>query len=233
MTYTNPSPLTTAVNGASICKTNVVSLSKNQKPMTSFNLDFSSVIDELPQRQRGADVSWRRTKISPCAILSWCTDCKQYLPITSFYTYNKQKKSRLDILNNRRASHCRDCANKRFLQTDPRSKLLNSAKQRAKLKGLEFNLTIDDVVIPEYCPVLGIKLKASVGEGRKNLDQLEHSPSLDRVDNTKGYTKNNVMVISLRANNIKKDATLKELKALVKYVEDFQSATTSPMEVLR
>ena len=197
--------------------------------MTSLNLDFSSVIGELPsQRQRGADASWHRTKIFPCAILSWCTDCKQYLPVTSFYIYKKQQKSRLDILNNKRASYCRDCSNKRFLQIDPRSKLLNSARQRATSKGLEFSLKIDDIVIPEYCPVLGIKLEASVGEGRKSLDQLEHSPSLDRVDNTKGYTKDNVMVISLRANNIKKDATLAELKALVKYVEDFQSATTMP-----
>ncbi len=102
------------------------------------------------------------------------------------------------------------------------------------MKGLEFDITIDDVVIPEYCPVLGIKLEATVGTGRRNLNELESSPSIDRIDNSRGYTKDNIMVISLRANNLKKDATLQEVKALVRYMEEFQagSATTHPWRMV-
>ena len=59
--------------------------------------------------------------------------------------------------------------------------------------------------------MLGIKLE--------RLDKRHNgSPSLDRIDNTKGYIKGNVKVISWRANAIKKDATLEELKALVNYL---------------
>jgi hypothetical protein len=105
--------------------------------------------------------------------------------------------------------------------------MLNSARQRAKMKGLEFDLTKEDIVIPEYCPVLGIKLEATVGTGRRNLDELESSPSIDRVDNSRGYTRDNIMVISLRANNLKKDATLHELKSLVRYLEEFNAPATN------
>jgi len=143
--------------------------------------------------------------------------CQTYLPVDHFSS-PKSNSSRVDILGSGRASECRTCANERFLRSDHRSKLLNSAKQRAKANGLDFNLTIDDIVIPEFCPALGIRLVPVVGEGRKSLTKLEASPSLDRVDNSKDYVKGNVCVISLRANNIKKDATLQELKAIAAHM---------------
>jgi hypothetical protein len=162
---------------------------------------------------------WKPSKIFPCAILSLCTECKQYLPIDSFYSSRSASKGRTDILGVPRANFCRSCGIKRFVASDPRKKLLNSAKQRAKASGLDFDFILDDIVIPEFCPALGIKLVPSVGEGRKSLTELEASPSLDRVDNNKGYVKGNVCVISLRANNLKKDATLEELRALIAHMQ--------------
>ena len=97
---------------------------------------------------------------------------------------------------------------------DPRKPMASDAKKRAKLKNLEFNITFEDVYIPEFCPVLGIELFVSSGTRSPN------SPSLDRIDNSKGYTKDNIMVISLRANQIKNDASVDELKAIVKYIEE-------------
>lgn len=85
--------------------------------------------------------------------------------------------------------------------------MVNSARSRAKRRGLEFSLTKDDLTIPEYCPILGIKLTFD-GPGK------EHSPSLDRIDNSGGYTLDNVQVISWRANRIKSDATKEELLAI-------------------
>jgi len=214
MTYTNHDPLVTA-------------------PTPPEIYDFSDVILVLPEKQDYRVEKWRRTKITPCPIVSYCTDCRKYLPITEFYVHNKKNRARKDILGQARGSYCKACANERFLKHDIRSKLLYAARNRARMKGFECNLTIDDIVVPEYCPVLGIKLEATVGKGRRNLNELDHSPSLDRIDNGKGYVKGNVMVISFRANNIKKDANLQELKALVRYLEEFGSSATNQTEVLR
>lgn len=93
--------------------------------------------------------------------------------------------------------------------------LLKGAKRRAKNKGLEYDLTLDDIKVPEACPVLGIPLRLSQGKQGPG----HNSPSLDRVDNTLGYIKGNVIVISARANMLKKDATIEELRAVLAYVE--------------
>lgn len=87
------------------------------------------------------------------------------------------------------------------------------AKYRAKRKSLSFDILKEDLVIPEFCPVLGIKLEPH--KGRKG----DSSPSLDRVDSTKGYTKDNIQVISNRANHIKNNASLEELEKIVNYLK--------------
>jgi len=48
---------------------------------------------------------------------------------------------------------------------------------------------------------------------------LRDTPSVDRFDNTKGYTRDNIRVISLRANLLKKDATVDEVRKLLVYME--------------
>ena len=42
---------------------------------------------------------------------------------------------------------------------------------------------------------------------------------MDRFDNAKGYTPENVRVISNRANLLKKDATVEEIRMLLRYME--------------
>jgi hypothetical protein len=105
------------------------------------------------------------------------------------------------------------------LKLDPRKKLLYAARKRAKQNGLDCTITVDDIVIPEFCPALGIKLEPRVGAGRSNREEIGSSPSLDRIDNSKGYVPGNVAVISLRANMIKTDATAAELKAVAAYID--------------
>ena len=98
---------------------------------------------------------------------------------------------------------------------DDRSAMWSRAKYRAAQKGREFIITKEDIVIPERCPLLGIPLVCHRGKG----SQQGNSPSLDRIDPTKGYIKGNVWVISNRANTLKNDATLQELKTLVENLE--------------
>lgn len=86
----------------------------------------------------------------------------------------------------------------------PEKFMLRDARKRAKDKGIECTIDIEDIQIPEYCPISLLKLQCNVGGLKPN------SPTLDRVDNSKGYIKGNVQVISNRANAMKRDATVEE-----------------------
>ena len=90
------------------------------------------------------------------------------------------------------------------------------AKKRAKEKGLDFDITVDDLVWPEYCPILRVRL---VYEGRGSKSFLPDSPSIDRVVPSVGYVKGNVQVICARANVIKSNATIEELRAVADFME--------------
>lgn len=97
---------------------------------------------------------------------------------------------------------------------NPLKHLLYDAKKRAKQKGLEFSLVAGDLTIPDVCPVLGIPLAVAMG-GKRSAS----SPSLDRWDNTLGYTLQNTRVISLRANTLKNDATVPEMELVLAYMK--------------
>jgi len=79
-----------------------------------------------------------------------------------------------------------------------------SARARTNRQGIEFSITENDIPeVPEVCPILGIPLEfGTSGQG---------AASLDRIDNTRGYIKNNLQIISDRANRLKRDATLHEM----------------------
>lgn len=97
--------------------------------------------------------------------------------------------------------------------SDPRRLMLSRAKRRAKLFNLPFALVIADIIVPRRCPVLGLTLM--VGERRSGAC----SPSLDRIDPRRGYVRDNIAVISQRANQIKNEATLEDLHAVLRWVE--------------
>jgi hypothetical protein len=152
-----------------------------------------------------------------------CSVCKQLKPADQFYEVRNRTNGRRDSFGVLRASQCKACQNDYYLGLDQKTKMLYAARKRARLGGFDCTITKDDIEIPETCPVLGIPLFARVGAGRSNRDQVENSPSLDRIDNSKGYVPGNIAVISMRANMIKNNATLAELKAIVAYIEASQS----------
>ena len=91
-----------------------------------------------------------------------------------------------------------------------KNRLLNSARARSRKYGYEFNLTEADIILPKYCPLLGIEM--FVTESRKGS---KHSSfSLDRIDSSKGYTKDNVWVISHMANSMKSDSNYEDFKKM-------------------
>lgn len=94
-------------------------------------------------------------------------------------------------------------ANK-YKHKNPEKKMLYSAKKRASRNNMDFNITIEDIVVPDFCPLLGIMISTY-------HDDMGNHPSLDRIDNRYGYIKGNVLVVSHRANMLKNNATAEEL----------------------
>jgi len=93
-------------------------------------------------------------------------------------------------------------------------RLLTSVKCRAKKKGLEFNLTVDSIEWPDVCPVLGTELNYFAG-----TDDRWNSVSIDKKDPKGGYTLDNVVVMSYKANTMKGNFTVEELEKLVEYLK--------------
>jgi hypothetical protein len=85
-------------------------------------------------------------------------------------------------------------------QTDPRaflSKVYNSMKQGAKMRGIELKLTKADVdkLLGEskgFCAMSGVKLTMRCNDLNR--------ASIDRIDSSKGYLKTNVQVVSTQVN---------------------------------
>jgi hypothetical protein len=92
--------------------------------------------------------------------------------------------------------------------------ILSLLRSRAEKKDLNFNLEASDIVVPDTCPILGVKL---VFGGGKNHP---HGPSVDRVIPELGYVKGNVRVISYMANALKRNCTDPEVfRRLADYIE--------------
>lgn len=109
---------------------------------------------------------------------------------------------------------CSECNSARVKSMSAEYKMLARAKSRAKERGIDINITIEDIVIPNSCPVLGIPLVVHKGKSGTNWD----SPSLDKIDPEKGYVKGNIMIISSLANSMKYNASKEYLLKFAEWV---------------
>ena len=96
--------------------------------------------------------------------------------------------------------------------------LLSNTKVRAKAKNIPFDLEVTDIIIPEFCPVLGIKLERATGRPTAS------SPSIDKIVPSLGYVKGNIIVISYRANMIKNNATPEEILLVGEFFKKLSEA---------
>lgn len=93
--------------------------------------------------------------------------------------------------------------------------LWKHAELRAKLKDIPIQRhTVD---IPDYCPILGIKLAVS------DRVVADNSYSFDKIIPELGYVPGNVICISQRANRIKNNATISELEKITNFYKDILS----------
>lgn len=129
--------------------------------------------------------------------------------------FNRSKKHYCSLKCLNKSNTIHGLASKKNGKQDKRYRIWCNVKKRAKQKGINFEISINDIPkIPEYCPILKIKIK----ENDKSAP-LDSSPSLDRINPRLGYIKGNVRIISNRANRIKSDSTLKEMRLILKDAE--------------
>jgi hypothetical protein len=147
------------------------------------------------QTSKNPKTDFHKDKSTKDGLRYWCKACARPAAV-SYARRNPEEKT------HRHRDYKRD---------NPEHYLLWQAKHRAKRNGLVFELVPGDIQIPPTCPVL----KIPIYPGKRNSP---NSPSLDRRDNDEGYTKANTQVISYRANVLKRDATVTELKLFADWI---------------
>ena len=151
-----------------------------------------------------------------------CTICNKELKWDKFR--ERKNVGWKDINKKFRYTHCKKCeANVASVKyrKNPIPQLFYNIKKRAQKSKVPFNLTVNELKSllkksGNICPVLGVKMETSELHSRKN----DFSPSLDRIYPKKGYTKDNIIVISNKANRIKTDATVDEIRKVADFYEN-------------
>jgi hypothetical protein len=98
---------------------------------------------------------------------------------------------------------------------NPKKSMLIRVRFRAKKTGIPFSLCENDIQIPEFCPVLGVKLEFSTAGNAPN------TPSIDRLIPRLGYVTDNIQIISYKANVMKHNATPEELRRFSRFFLNF------------
>jgi len=134
-----------------------------------------------------------------------CKTCGYEKDAKSSFSAHAGCKSGYDV------SRCKDCkkAAVDWAKVPIERRIYNRIKSRATKKGLDFNLELSDIIIPIYCPVFNKKLI---------YGDIDWTPSVDRINPSKGYIKGNICIISNKANRTKNDATITELEAIIEYM---------------
>ena len=99
----------------------------------------------------------------------------------------------------------------------------NSLKASAKKRNIPFTLTLSELnnlTFPISCPILGIPLRYNRGRAQ------DDSVSIDRIDSKRGYEIDNIVVVSWRANRLKNNASVEDLKRISQFYEDGQDIWT-------
>lgn len=97
---------------------------------------------------------------------------------------------------------------RRSEMSNPARYIVHSSRCNAKKSGTEHSITVNDIFIPEVCPVFGTPF----------IRGTPHSMSIDRIDSTKGYIPGNIQIISTKANTMKHNASKEELEMFANWI---------------
>ena len=145
-----------------------------------------------------------------------CCRCKLYKPLENFNYKHRIRKTCFECYAIRSQMEFVNWRN-----DNPIKALLKGAKNRAKKGKLIFNLNESDILIPKYCPILGIRLR---NKGHKKYKPYYNCPSIDRLDNAIGYISSNIIICSYRANTLKSNGTLKEFRKIYKFLKKYEES---------
>ena len=88
--------------------------------------------------------------------------------------------------------YCHSCIKRKYAEKHPMRYCYNNLKQNSKRRGKSFNLTFED--FKQFC----IETEYMQNKGKK-----KKSYHIDRIDETKGYTKDNIQVLT-NTQNVRK-----------------------------
>lgn len=195
-----------AIHGAGYCSEK---LSKTMEAVTNKAQRLSL--------RRNGDKRYNRQE-APRGYI-FCGICDQILPEGMFYKKTKNGKY------GQKASYCRSCCQEKArhffgkynsnLQArrlkNPIHFIYVRLKASAKKRNILFTLTEEDLrsKFVSRCPIYDKELIF--------FSNSDWSPSVDRIDSNKGYTKDNIIIVSSKANRQKNTCTVEEMKKLYEF----------------
>lgn len=160
-----------------------------------------------------------------------CSICRVLKPVSEFHKKTLSKSGiksackECDLAMQKRRRDPKKCRENslrwknKIISKSPEHFLWFRMKWNAKAKGIKFNIKPEDLKIPEFCEVLGIKLLVFSPNSNGRRAPHPRSASIDRLDSSKGYVRGNVKVISHLANLIKNIGTVEQHKRVIAYME--------------
>ena len=163
-----------------------------------------------------------------------CNLCKECKKTKDKGNRKNRKRYNLKYYSNNISKYKKYNSRRRELhRIDPRIRLRGGCRARAIEKGLDFDLKSykDLPKVPKFCPILGIPLICGKGKNFKG-GGTDNSPSTDRIDNDRGYLKDNIQIISRKANQMKSNATFEDVEMLYKYMKKQRRKQCQTMTII-
>lgn len=137
-----------------------------------------------------------------------------HLPIDSYGMRKRKANERVKMLNYNEWKHNTKELYSRADVEQAMVRHFSKKKQNCKNTKWEFTITMEDVLWNTICPIFGTPIDWFT-EGYS-----DNSPSIDRVDNTKGYVPGNVQIVSLKANRLKSNGTAEQHAQIAAYMQN-------------
>lgn len=143
-----------------------------------------------------------------------CKECRVPLNLDVEYAANPTSRGRPRTMCEKCAARKKNMSRARGVYKHDMGSAFRQIKKRCKDRNLPFDITLADLVVPDICPVLKKPIiPASIGGVNPMM------PSVDRHVPEEGYTKENIVIMSHRANSLKSNATFEEIEALYLYLK--------------